>query len=122
MSKTREIKFRAWDGERMHKAFDLTQNPLYWWQENYDYPLMQYTGLKDKNGVEIYEGDILRNATEKLFGCLKFEIRWENRSGRFVLDSSQEHGWHGLDATTDDSNEYLEVIGNIYENPELLNG
>lgn len=48
----REIKFRAWDGERMHKAFDLTQNPVFWWRDNYDYPLMQYTGLKDHQGEE----------------------------------------------------------------------
>lgn len=120
----REIKFRAWDGEQMHKAFDLTQNPIYWWKDNFDYPLMQYTGLKDKNGVEIYEGDIL-SSSGGYGGDLIGSVYWG------VL--SDTDGWsHGayqcwvcdgeslFDLAGANSDASCEVIGNIYENPELL--
>jgi hypothetical protein len=100
----REIKFRAWDGQLMHKAFDLTQNPLFWWKDNYDFPLMQYTGLKDKNGVEIYEGDILES------GAYRLRVEYDNRLA----------GWQPMFLMRHDPENYCEVIGNIYENPELL--
>lgn len=72
----------------------------------------QYTGLKDKNGKEIYEGDIVSGHT--LFYIAKFEIAWRG----------DKAGWFGF--TTDDFTlplcniEHVEVIGNIHENPELL--
>ena len=64
-------------------------------------PIMQYTGLKDKNGIDIYEGDIIKN-WDTIY-IVKYEI-YDNMQG-FSIDS-------------DDFN--LEIIGNIYENPELL--
>ena len=82
--------------------------------------LMQYTGLKDKNGVEIYEGDIVR-----------FEaIEWTGNNGdrveyQGVVEYSEEHIAFsyklptGLEAIPYESTN-IEVIGNIYENPELL--
>lgn len=101
----REIKFRSWDGERMHKAFGLSHNPVFWWEEHYDYPLMQYTGLKDKNGVEIYEGDILRFHIPTSFD---YQITW----------SDQEARWYT--GPLNPAYSEKEVIGNIYENPDLL--
>lgn len=111
----REIKFRAWDGEKMNTAFDLSQNPKYWWEGNKDYPLMQYTGLKDKNGVEIYEGDIL----DEYGYVATFVDGSDNASLGLPM------GWY---EQRDDFESFRQlevgdekiVIGNIYENPELM--
>ena len=53
----REIKFRAWDKDLLKMYSKWTVIP----DDDRSHILMQYTGLKDKNGVEIYEGDILKN-------------------------------------------------------------
>ncbi len=66
-----------------------------------EFAFMQYTGLKDKNGKEIYEGDIV----EHLIGGT-LEVKWLN------------HGWTPFMSWHDV--EHYEIIGNIYENPELL--
>lgn len=80
------------------------------WSDRYD--LMQFTGLKDKNGKEIYEGDvvefILPNEHEGETEYIE-EITYEGSS--FVLDGN---------VPVDAFEKELEVIGNIYENPELL--
>ena len=111
----REIKFRAWDEEEgmMHPPFTINEiceirkegggfgailmnfnwDQLMW---------LQFTGLKDKNGKEIYEGDIFRYR-----GDVK------------VLDDIAAFYWANFEGLLD--NKYIEVIGNIYENPELLN-
>lgn len=80
-------------------------------------PLMQYTGLKDKNGVEIYEGDIIRNERDDYLSYISFN------NGGFVYS---ECGWQeGMNPDTGgylhaDTSGISEVIGNICENPELL--
>lgn len=114
----REIKFRAWNGKEMQLAFDLSQNPKFWWVHNKDYPLMQFTGLLDKNGKEIYEGDLIHGAegghlSEVFFNEGYFQLRHNHydMSGNITGVYEQVLGWLVSP---------LEVVGNIYENKELL--
>ena len=118
----RDIKFRAWDKKRKmiiswRQLFYEETSPgeyLHRALIDSDYILMQYTGLKDKNGKEIFEGDILRDVNNPEW---KYEILWGLYEWRMSL--------HGKKQTTmfrhDQKGHYeYEVIGNIYENPELF--
>ena len=75
--------------------------------------LMQSTGLKDKNGKEIFEGDIVKMAKDVYSDLTYYEIV-RHRGGAYRLESNQ----HGCELWLRHTN--CEVIGNIYENPELL--
>lgn len=119
----REIKFRAWDGEKMNYEVDMLSkwgaikkgySSTPWIKEASAGFSMQYTGLKDKNGKEIYEGDIV-SAID--FEKTNYKIKFED--GCFIFTNGLRG--HQLDYSTI-QNLQAEVIGNIYENPELLNG
>jgi len=116
----RDIKFRMWDETKktMTKSILLedmvlkasTRNPktFHW---NCDIPIMQYIGIDDAHGVGIFEGDILSFTTDStLTGVVKY------------TDRSFECEMYDLDY--DDvlnyKSEYIEIIGNIHENPELI--
>lgn len=119
----RELKFRAWDDveKRMYygntEQFDdmlgfrfqhfETDKPVY----------MQYTDLKDKNGREIYEGDIVK-ANLRFFDIVDQKCRVIFHNGSFGLQYGYSLDYFKPLAPWDD----IEVIGNIYENPELLKG
>ncbi len=114
MSKMREIKFRAWDSETDSMLYDDPNgNCLNAKQCGMDHlKIMQFTGLKDKKGKEIYEGDIL------------------SKKGAYVVWGSSLGCWcftfKGDEIKTplfyEDDFKRLEIVGNIYENPELLEG
>lgn len=98
----------------------------FYYKRNQNYKIMQFTGLKDKNGKEIYEGDIVKiNAHSYDFGFEKDrigEIRFiEGCFGFYKQLSEKEYLFNELSTEFGYGElEYYEVIGNIYENPELL--
>lgn len=137
----REIKFRAWNGKmkRMFSAEEMAEDQLTLLSTgqfinvhggstklSVIYPLdamlpLQYTGLKDKNGNEIYEGYLLKKEDAEKPRIVK----WTDQNGAyFVLSNSATEKVDWDDCLTDERiNTYgYEIIGNIYENPELLNG
>lgn len=127
----KEIKFRAWDKDVSKMipfeeigAEGYAQGGLSLAQHlepDGSLILMQYTGLKDKNGKEIYEGDILKVNDEivevkppELFRCDAFVVYgYEFCSGYFI----ENYDKIGLDRFYGDE---PEIIGNVYENPELI--
>lgn len=119
----REIKFRAWDEEleMMMPPVDLStglQN--YKWLGRADLPIMQFTGLKDKNGVEIYEKDLL--GTYRTQGVIDVigEIVFDIDYATFIIQYTNG-GWAYLwEHLNNNRNTGREIIGNIYENKELL--
>lgn len=139
----REIKFRAWDKScnkmrgtnGVKDCFAIRSDGSI----NYDFQLMQYTGLKDKNGVEIYEGDVIPvNIAIEVEAGEDFQYfqsdEFGNRKrinntpkncvivfkdGMFGFLHKQSNYFKGVWIESLNKDKW-EVIGNIYENPELL--
>ena len=122
----REIRFRAWDEKNQAMIYPKgilfdgrVVNFMCGMLEPFDgYKLMQYTGLKDKNGKEIYEGDIISTDLDRPFNIVVF------RNGAFMFqchDNGKDYYDYMFSADEEsDRWKYGEIIGNIYENPELL--
>lgn len=119
--KMREIKFRAWD--KINKdmfnveSINFQERRVYKDVVSYrnfeDIDLMQYTGLKDKNNKEIYEGDILSDGNIKK----PYKVVFENGSFKAEFEGDfDEYSFDLIDVVA----QGCEVIGNIYENLELM--
>lgn len=134
----RKIKFRAWIKVSQKMAsWEMIKEKknLHGLIENQDYLLMQYTGLKDKNGIEIYEGDIVVVTEIDEDSCMGREFSYKGVVSyanslnlthyvsqyptSFCLISKYFYREQSL--LFNDRWDY-EVIGNIYENPDLLKG
>lgn len=111
----REIKFRVWNGEQMVSPDYIDREGVAHWKENsipsVSYQIMQYTGLKDKNGNEIYQGDHLF-VSPGYSSIVKFEY------GMFVSVYSHPEDGETL-PLCDVIGKDTVVIGNVYETPEL---
>ena len=112
----RELKFRAWDGV-CFRFFDIRENCDCDFSDFYlglgkETPIEQYTGLKDKNGKEIYEGDLVLDTYYD--DNERYIVKWYNDAVVFGMQSLEDADDYKLPL------ESLEVIGNIHENPELL--
>lgn len=109
----RDIKFKVWDknnkcfvtnkNKKSETKLDYNSNQLLYWS---NYILLQYTGLLDKNGKEIYEGDVIADRYHKGL------VEWHDGIGAWSWPHGED--WGMIFA------EDVEIIGNIYETPELL--
>lgn len=110
---SREIKFRAWDENQKYMAYqgapdlETIQSFIFHFGEDI---LMQFTGLKDKNGKEIYEGDILRHNHSNI--GLYTVVKYDDECAGFNIC----YGIVKWGMTSQD----IVIIGNIYENPNLI--
>jgi uncharacterized phage protein (TIGR01671 family) len=127
----RDIKLRAWENENArNKMFewDIVKKDITSWLNCNDTIIMQYTGLKDKNGKEIYEGDIIIGSSQeelnKPLRSGRYKVIWEDAG--FVASKIDGEGcdtWLFFFRTNINSRPLTEceIIGNIYETPSLIN-
>ena len=114
----RDIKFRSWHNKEMYNPFDLqdianSENDYY--SLGYDCIVMQFSGIKDKTGKEIFEGDIITVDNGLTKDPIITACKWEDAG--FILADKAGGSWT---RQLFNQPERLTVIGNIYQHPELL--
>ncbi|MDV2683760.1 YopX family protein [Alkalihalophilus lindianensis] len=112
----KDKKFKLWNGKEMSEPFDLSQNPIYWTDLLSEAPeaIVQYTGLNDKNGTEVYEGDIVK-ISDHPFDSTTFGV-----NGNYEVGYNDQMELCCGSWLLPKMKHYAEVIGNIYEHPHLL--
>lgn len=119
------VKFRAWDGGSLSRMYSpeevMVGDSGIWildedsesneWIVNNDLVLMQSSGMIDKNGKEIFDGDVLGSIDGMLNGVVKYNSKLGMWTNDLLLYNNFEKLWSIADSR--------EIIGNIYENPEL---
>ena len=125
----REIKFRAWDkknkkmlevdilfiNEKMFRPVDGREYDVWNYDTEYFSNPLQYTGLKDKSNKEIYDGDLLKVELDWGYGLAKIIVEIYFKDGCFRAKALNSH-----EDTLLIELPPCEVVGNVYENPELL--
>lgn len=111
---SREIEFRVWLKQQKQMRYDIQLSKYFneFIGFSNDYELMQYTGLKDKNGTKIFEGDVVK------FKDKLYKVEFYQFTCKFALVLITGNGDAVLNRPR--ANFDLEVVGNIYENKELL--
>lgn len=119
----RSLKFRAWSNENNRYCDFVTLDEdgrwIGWIKSSgvylttIDINLEQYTGLKDKNDKEVYEGDLV-----EVEDVGRFEVKWYNEIASFLFKPNMQMKYHPPFNSSQMS--VCEVIGNVHKNPELL--
>lgn len=106
----REIKFMLWDGKIMSGPFTLADMTRYGYTDLKGITILQFTGLKDKNGREIYEGDIVKSPDYDNAMQVSYD----------EIQASDDMTAPGIGFQFNTEPSKMEIVGNIYENPDLL--
>ena len=122
----RDLKFRAWDKSQNYMAYqgntDLETLSSFMFHFGEDI-VLQSTGFFDKNGNEIFEGDILSDWNDVDGKQVKsfLQVFWCDKEGCWKLDSSFNQDKSSGDLLSEELSSFVyEISGNIYENPDLL--